>query len=81
MFVNDRLWDATWRGQRGGEEKQEVGEGQKQEVGVRPSPYKRAGLSPPSRGFLFLCWDDVGFSLITPSLYSLEYRPFSLPEL
>ena len=46
MFVNDRLWEATRRGQRHREEKQEVGEGQKQEVGVLPNPYKRAGLSP-----------------------------------
>ena len=46
VFVNNQLWEATRPGQRGREEKQEVGEGQKQEVGARPSPYKRAGLFP-----------------------------------
>ena len=54
MFVNDRLREATRRGQRGREEKQEVGEGQKQEVGVMPSPYKRAGLSPPLVPFSYV---------------------------
>ena len=57
VFVNARLWEATRRGQRGREEKQEVGEGQKQEVGARPSPYKRATLFPPSGAFFFfLMW-------------------------